>query len=40
MRDVHTGFNKCLDPSKIIRTNFKFLSPEESFNLIKKQIYD
>jgi dTDP-4-dehydrorhamnose reductase len=38
-RSVTTGFNKCLDSSKIINeTKFKFLSLEESFQLLKEQI--
>jgi len=38
-RKVATGFNKCLDSTKITnQTNFKFLSLEESFGLLKKQI--
>jgi len=38
-RSVTTGFNKCLDPSKIIhKTKFQFLSTDESFNIIKEQI--
>lgn len=38
-RKVATGFNKCLDSSKITnQTNFQFLSLEESFSLLKKQI--
>jgi dTDP-4-dehydrorhamnose reductase len=40
-RNVTTGFNKCLDPSKIINeSKFKFLSLEESFRLLKEQIDD
>jgi len=38
-RNSATGFNKCLDSNKITnQTNFQFLSLEESFNLLKKQI--
>lgn len=38
-RNVTTGFNKCLDSSKIINeSKFKFLSLEESFRLLKDQI--
>jgi len=38
-RKVATGFNKCLDSNKITnQTNFQFLSLEESFSLLKKQI--
>ena len=38
-RNVVTGFNKCLDSSKIINeTKFKFLSLEESFRFLKEQI--
>ncbi len=38
-RKVATGFNKCLDSTKIVtQTNFQFLSLEESFALLKKQI--
>lgn len=37
-RNVKTGFNKCLDSSKMIHdTKFNFLSLDESFNLIKNQ---
>ena len=40
-RNVTTGINKCLDSSKIINeTKFKFLSLEESFDLLKNQISD
>ncbi len=39
-RKVATGYNKCLDASKIIEnTKYKFLSLEESFSLLKKQIF-
>lgn len=38
-RNVTTGINKCLDSSKIINeTKFKFLSLEESFDILKNQI--
>lgn len=38
-RNVVTGFNKCLDSSKIINeTKFKFLSLEDSFKLLKEEI--
>jgi dTDP-4-dehydrorhamnose reductase len=38
-RKVSTGFNKCLNSSKMTDlTNFKFLSLEESFGLLRKQI--
>ena len=38
-RNVTTGFNKCLDSSKIINgSKFKFLSLDESFRLLKEQI--
>jgi dTDP-4-dehydrorhamnose reductase len=37
-RDVTTAKNKCLNSTKIINTNFKFLTFEESFELIKKQM--
>ncbi len=37
-RNVETGFNKCLDSSKIIeKTNFDFLSLEKSLKLLKSQ---
>lgn len=37
-RNVKTGFNKCLDSSKMINeTNFQFLSLENSLELLKKQ---
>lgn len=37
-RNVKTGFNKCLDSSKMInKTNFQFLSLENSLELLKKQ---
>lgn len=40
-RSVTTGFNKCLDASKMEnKTGFKFLSLEESFQLLKKQVYE
>ena len=40
-RNVTTGINKCLDSSKIVNeTKFKFLSLEESFDLLKNQISD
>ncbi|MBI2121723.1 MAG: SDR family oxidoreductase [Candidatus Sungbacteria bacterium] len=38
-RIITTGFNKCLDSNKIKRTGFKFLSLEESLNLLKKQVF-
>ena len=39
-RNVKTGFNKCLDSSKITKkTNFKFLSLENSLELLKKQTF-
>lgn len=37
-RDVSTAKNKCLDSTKMLNTNFKFLTLEESFGLIKKQM--
>lgn len=37
-RDVMTGFNKCLDSNKMAKTGFQFMTLEESFSLIKKQI--
>lgn len=38
-RIVTTGFNKCLDSSKIIKeTAYRFLTLEESFNLLSEQI--
>ena len=37
-RVVPTAKNKCLDSTKIINTNFKFLTLEESFELIKNQM--
>ncbi len=37
-RNVETGFNKCLDSSKIMeKTNFDFLSLEKSLKLLKSQ---
>jgi len=40
-RRVATGFNKCLNSSKITQqTKFQFLSLEESLNLLKKQVCD
>jgi len=40
-RKVTTGFNKCLDSTKIEdKTGFKFMSLEESFQLLKKQVYE
>ena len=39
-RKVVTGFNKCLDSSKIMKTKFQFLSLEESLNLLKEQVYN
>ena len=37
-RNVKTGFNKCLNPSKIIKeTNFNFSSLENSFKLLNEQ---
>ena len=37
-RAVPTAKNKCLDSTKIINTNFKFLTLKESFELIKNQM--
>ena len=37
-RVVPTAKNKCLNSTKIINTNFKFLTLEESFELIKNQM--
>ena len=37
-RSVPTAKNKCLDSTKISDTNFKFLTLDESFKLIKKQM--
>jgi dTDP-4-dehydrorhamnose reductase len=38
-RIVTTGFNKCLDYSKITKeANFNFMSLDESFELLKRQI--
>lgn len=37
-RDVMTGFNKCLDSNKMAKTGFQFMTLDESFSLIKKQI--
>jgi len=40
-RKVTTGFNKCLESSKMKnKTGFKFMSLEESFQLLKKQVYE
>jgi len=40
-RKVTTGFNKCLDSNKMKnKTGFKFMSLEESFQLLKKQVYE
>lgn len=37
-RSVTTGFNKCLDSSKIVKeTNFHFMSLDESFDLLRHQ---
>jgi len=37
-RTVKTANNKCLNSSKLTNTGFQFLSLDESFNLLKKQI--
>lgn len=37
-RNVATGFNKCLDSSKLSENGFNFLTLDESFELLKKQI--
>jgi len=37
-RVVPTAKNKCLNSTKIINTNFKFLTLDESFRLIKNQM--
>lgn len=38
-RSVNTGLNKCLDSSKIVNeTGYEFMSLEESFKLLKKQV--
>jgi len=40
-RKVTTGYNKCLDSTKMEnKTGFKFMSLEESFQLLKKQVYE
>jgi len=40
-RNVKTGFNKCLNSSKMVNeTNFQFLSLEDSLKLLKKQIQE
>jgi dTDP-4-dehydrorhamnose reductase len=39
-RGVITALNKCLNSTKIRSTGFTFLSLEESFELLKKQIHD
>ena len=37
-RNVKTGFNKCLNSSKIIKeTNFKFSSLENSLKILNEQ---
>ena len=37
-RNVVTGFNKCLDSSKMLKeTNFEFLSLEKSLKILKNQ---
>ncbi len=37
-RNVVTGFNKCLDSSKMVKeTNFQFLSLEKSLKILKNQ---
>lgn len=38
-RKVATGFNKCLDSTKLSQNGFKFLTLDESFAMIKKQIF-
>ena len=39
-RNVVTGFNKCLDSSKMVKeTNFQFLSLEKSLKILKNQIH-
>ena len=37
-RDVKTSLNKCLDSSKLESTGFRFLTLDESFELIKNQM--
>lgn len=37
-RDVNTAKNKCLDSSKLMKTNFKFLNLDQSFTILKEQI--
>ncbi len=36
-RKVDTGFNKCLDSSKLNQNGFKFLTLDESFDLLKNE---
>ena len=37
-RDVMTGFNKCLDSTKMTKAGFQFMTLEESVMLLKKQV--
>ena len=39
-RKVITGFNKCLDSTKLKKTEFNFMSLEESFELLKNQMLE
>ena len=39
-RKVTTGFNKCLDSTKLKKTVFNFMSLEESFELLKNQMLE
>ena len=40
-RNVVTGFNKCLDSSKMVKeTNFQFLSLEKSLKILKNQFLE
>ena len=39
-RKVTTGFNKCLDSTKLKKTEFNFMSLEESFELLKNQMLE
>ena len=40
-RNVVTGFNKCLDSSKMLKeTNFQFLSLEKSLKILKNQFLE
>jgi dTDP-4-dehydrorhamnose reductase len=37
-RDVMTGFNKCLDSSKMAKTGFQFMTLDDSLALFRKQV--